>query len=85
MASAKVAITIPEEVLARVDVAARERRESRSSFISNVLRTALRARRDAEIARRLDALFMREDVAAEQRRITRELDSVGTDWCDERW
>jgi len=85
MASTKVAITIPEVVLARVDAAARERGESRSAFISNVLRVALRARRDREIRRRLDALFGSEEVVAEQRRITRELDRVGTDWSDERW
>lgn len=85
MASAKIAITIPENVLAAVDAAARERGESRSGFVSRVLRAALRARRDAQITRRLDELFRNEEVVAEQERLTREMDSVGADWSDERW
>ena len=85
MSTNKIAITVPEDVLAAVDAAAKERGESRSGFISRVLRAALRARRDAAITRRLDELFMNEDVAAEQRRLTREMDSAGTDWSNEVW
>ena len=81
----KIAITVPEEIVTQVDRAARKRGESRSTFISRVLRAALRARRDAEIARRLDELFQNEEVAAEQARVTRELDAAGTDWSHEGW
>ena len=85
MASAKIAITIPEEILVAVDAAARERGESRSGFVSRVLRVALRARRDAEITRRLDELFQNEEIVAEQQRLTREMDAVGADWSAETW
>ena len=85
MSTNKIAITVPEDVLEAVDAAAKERGESRSGFISRVLRAALRARRDAAITRRLDELFMNEGVAAEQRRLTREMDSAGTDWSNEAW
>jgi metal-responsive CopG/Arc/MetJ family transcriptional regulator len=85
MACLKIAITVPEEIVTQVDDAARKRGESRSTFISRVLRAALRARRDAEITRRLDELFQNEEVAAEQARVTRELDAVGTDWSGESW
>jgi hypothetical protein len=85
MPSSKIAITVPEDVLAAVDEAAKERGESRSGFISRVLRSALKARRDAAITRRLNELFMNEGVVAEQRRLTRELDAAGTDWDDEVW
>ncbi len=85
MASSKIAITVPEEVLAEVDAAARARGETRSGFISRILRTALRARRDAGITRRLNELFADESVVASQDRITREMDSAGTDWSDEVW
>jgi metal-responsive CopG/Arc/MetJ family transcriptional regulator len=85
MSSSKIAITVPEDVLAAVDSAAKERGESRSGFISRVLRTALRARRDAAITRRLNMLFMKEDLVAEQRRLTREMDAAGTDWSTETW
>jgi len=81
----KIAITVPEEIVTQVDDAARKRGESRSTFISRVLRAALRARRDAEITRRLDELFQNEEVAAEQTRVTRELDAAGTDWSHEGW
>lgn len=85
MSSSKIAITVPEDVLAAVDAAAKERGESRSGFISRVLRAALRARRDAAITRRLNELFMTEDAVAEQRRLTREMDAAGNDWSNEVW
>ena len=85
MARAKIAITVPEDVLSEVDAAARARGETRSGFISRILKTALKARRDAEITRRLNELFAEESVVATQERITREMDSAGTDWSDEVW
>ena len=85
MASAKIAITIPEDVLSEVDAAARERGESRSGFISRILRVALTSRRDAAITRRLNEVFADESVIADQERITRDMDAVGSDWTDEGW
>ncbi len=85
MARSKIAITVPEDVLSEVDAAARERGETRSGFISRILKTALKARRDAGITRRLNELFAEESVVATQDRITREMDSAGTDWSDEVW
>lgn len=85
MPAKKTAITVPEELLEAVDVAAASRGESRSSFINRVLRAAVRARRDAVITRRLDELFADEQLASEARRVAAELDEAGTDWADERW
>lgn len=85
MASSKIAITVPEDVLSEVDAAARVGGETRSGFISRILRTAMKARRDAGITRRLNELFADENVVNEQERITREMDSAGTDWSDEDW
>ena len=85
MASSKIAITVPEDVLSEVDAAARAGGETRSGFISRILRTAMKARRDAGITRRLNQLFADENVVIEQERITREMDSAGTDWSDEEW
>ena len=85
MARSKIAITVPEDVLSQVDAAARERGETRSGFISRILKTALKARRDAGITRRLNELFAEASVVATQDRITREMDSAGTDWSDELW
>lgn len=83
--TAKIAISMPQDVLAEVDRAARERGESRSGFIRRVLLTATRVRRDAEVTRRLDALFVAPGAAQEQHRLTSELDAAGTDWSDESW
>jgi hypothetical protein len=85
MTYAKTAIAVPEELLAEVDRAARARGESRSKYITRVLRAAVRARRDAEVTRRLDELFADDNVATEQRGTAGELDTLGTDWTGERW
>lgn len=85
MSSTKIAITVPADVLSEVDAAARAGGESRSGFISRILRTALKARRDAGITQRLNELFADEGVVLEQDRLTREMDSAGTDWPNEDW
>ena len=85
MALRKTAIAIPEDILDEVDRAARARGESRSRFISRILRLAMRARRDAEITRRLDALFANEPLAEEQRREAEDLGGLAVDWSDEHW
>jgi predicted transcriptional regulator len=85
MAYRKTAIAVPEDLLADVDRAAEQRGESRSRYITNVLRAAVRARRDAEITRQLNELFADEGVGAEQRHTADALDRVGTDWTDEDW
>ena len=71
MAHRKTAIAVPEDLLDEVDRAARARGESRSRFISRVLALVVRARRDAEITRRLDALFGDEPLAASAHAISR--------------
>jgi len=81
----KTAIAVPEDVLRAVDRAAHDRGESRSRYITRVLKAAVRARRDVEITRRLNELFEAEDAARGQRRDAAGLDRVGTDWDDERW
>jgi aminopeptidase N len=81
----KTAVSIPEEVLAEVDRAAEERGESRSGYITRVLRQAVRARRDADIMRRLNDLFADEEVRQDQARTADELDHAGTDFSEEGW
>jgi metal-responsive CopG/Arc/MetJ family transcriptional regulator len=81
----KTAIAVPESLLADVDRAANERGESRSAYITRVLAVAVRARRDAEITRKLDELFADARARKAQRRGAAVLDDAGTDWTDERW
>lgn len=57
MAVRKIAISVPEHVLAQVDAAAAERGENRSRFITQVLVLLAQARTDREISRRVNAVF----------------------------
>lgn len=67
MAVRKIAISVPEDVMAVVDRAAARRHTTRSAYITEVLRRVASARTDAEITRRIDAVFSDRDVAREQR------------------
>lgn len=81
----KIAIAVPDDLLAAVDRAARAGGESRNQFVTRVLRHAIRARRDAEITQQLNELFASTAVAQQQTRDASELDHVGSGWADERW
>ena len=71
MPARKIAISVPEHVLAQVDAAAAERGENRSRFITQMLVLLARARTDREIRRRVDAVFADPEVAREQLRTAR--------------
>jgi metal-responsive CopG/Arc/MetJ family transcriptional regulator len=81
----KTAIAIPEALLAAIDRAAKERHETRNRFVTRILERAVRARRDAEITRRLDELFADTGLVEAQKGEAAELEAAGTDWTDERW
>jgi metal-responsive CopG/Arc/MetJ family transcriptional regulator len=81
----KTAITVPADVLRGVDLAAKQRGESRSAFVSRVLALALKARHDREVTRRLDKLFADARTAHAQRRQAEDLDRAGSAWADEDW
>jgi hypothetical protein len=66
MPARKLAISVPEEVIREVDRAAKRRGMTRSGFITGVLSDVARARTDAEISRRVNALFADPDIAREQ-------------------
>ena len=83
MSRRKTTIAIPEDLLAAIDRAAQSRDESRNQFIIRVLQEAVHARRDAEITKRLNDLFI--DLAQEQSLWASDLDMVGTDWSEESW
>lgn len=81
MAVRKTAIAIPEELLNEIDRAAVERGESRSRYITNVLRQVVRLRRDADITRKLNEIHS-EAVSSEQLRGVEDLDDA---WREEGW
>ncbi len=67
MAMKKIAISLPEPVLARVDRLAASRGESRSRLIATVLDRVARAKRDRDITAQIDALLANGTIAAEQK------------------
>jgi metal-responsive CopG/Arc/MetJ family transcriptional regulator len=83
MGARKFAISIPQEVMEQIDAAAERRGITRSRFISDVLRKVARARTDAEITRRLDAVFSDPHVVREHRRTNREF--LGARARDDEW
>lgn len=80
----KTAISVPPRLLRAVDAAARSRGESRSRFIQEVLSAAVRARQDAGIRRRIDALFAEEAPRKTQRREALALESAHG-WDHDAW
>ena len=80
----KTAISVPARLLAQVDAAARGRGESRSRFIQRLLVEAVRSRRDADVRRRIDALFSEEPIRREQLRGAREFEQLLA-WDPETW
>lgn len=76
MAVRKLAISLPEEVLAQIDAAAAERGQTRSGFISASLVTLARARTDREISRLANQVFADPGMRREQGRTARALARV---------
>jgi len=84
MATRKLAISVPEDVVHDVDAAAKKRGMTRSGFITDILRRIARARSDAEISRRVNEVFADPEVAKEQaetaRKFNRNATEHGTEW-----
>ena len=85
MAIHKTSIAIDDELLEKIDRAARERGESRNRFVVKVLSQAVRARRDVQITKRLDELFADEELRQEQLKVAEELGSAAYSGTDEQW
>jgi hypothetical protein len=83
-AARKTAISVPPRLLELVDAAARQRGESRSRFIQRILVEAVRSRRDADVRRRIDALFADEGAAQTQKRDAALFEQVNA-WDRETW
>jgi hypothetical protein len=84
MAVKKIAISVPEDVVAAVDRAAEERGLTRSRFISDVLRQVAGVRTDAELSRKINEVFADPEIAREQRdtaeRTLRARPDCGDEW-----
>ncbi len=80
----KVAISLPEPVLATVDRLATRRGESRSHLIATILSRVARAKRDRDITAQIDALLADKSIAAEQKLTTDEFLRMSP-WPREKW
>jgi metal-responsive CopG/Arc/MetJ family transcriptional regulator len=85
MPAHKTSIAIDDDLLKKIDRAAKERGESRNRFVVKVLSQAVRARRDAQITKRLNELFADEELYSEQLKVAEDLGSVTSYWTDDQW
>lgn len=81
----RTAITLPEALLADVDRAARDEGTSRSAYIREVLREALRRRRSEAVTRALNEVYSDPDLREETARIAGEMEAGATAWAPESW
>lgn len=79
MGAQKVAITIPEEVLAMVDAASRRHKMSRSRLISRVLAEKMAEEQAIALKDAYDEVFSDPQVRKEQSETAAALESVGDD------
>ena len=84
MTMKKIAISLPEPVLERVDKLAASRGESRSHLIATVLDRVARAKRDRDVTAEIDALLADGTIAAEQKGTANEFLRVSP-WLREKW
>lgn len=84
MAMKKIAISLPEPVLQRVDRLAASRGESRSRLIATVLDRVARVKRDRDITAQIDALFADGTLAAEQKATANEFLRMSP-WLRGKW
>jgi metal-responsive CopG/Arc/MetJ family transcriptional regulator len=84
MAMKKIAISLPEPVLERVDRLAASRGESRSQLIATVLDRVARAKRDRDITAEIDALLADGTIAAEQKATANEFLRMSP-WLKGKW
>ncbi len=80
----KVAVSLPEPVLATVDQLAERRGESRSHLIATILSRVARAKRDRDITAQINALFADGTIQAEQKQTADEFLRMSS-WPKERW
>lgn len=80
----RVAISLPEPVLEKVDQLAARRGESRSHFIATLLSRVAHAKRDREITAQIDTLLKDDTIAAEQKRTADEFLRMSL-WGKESW
>ena len=69
----KIAMAIETEVLEEVDRVAKKRRTTRSSFIRDAVREALKTEHEARIEEAINSVFSDSDVRAEQAKASRSL------------
>lgn len=81
MAVRKIAISLPDEVLSRVDVLAKKAKTTRSGYITRILEQVSRASSQAEITDRINRVFSSIDVVEEQSETARVLwTAAERDW-----
>lgn len=84
MNTIKVAITIPKNLVAAIDMLSKQSKLSRSRFITDVLREKVLQEKEKMVKEAYDRVFSDDDIQKEQLEITRWLDGYdvveGQEW-----
>ena len=80
----KIAVSLPETVLATVNQLAERRGESRSHLIATILERVARAKRDRDITAQINALFADEEINQEQKHTAEAFLRMSL-WPKEKW
>ena len=81
----KLAITLPQELLKRVDSKAKQYHIARSKFIAKMLNTNLNIMDEAEVAASYDAVFQDKDIQAQQVAWSNELFQTQSSKILDKW
>jgi len=79
MNTQKVAITVPMEIIALVDMISRQKGMSRSKYISTVLREKIAEERNRTVKEAYDRLFKDDEIRKEQAATSKWFEGSGTD------
>ena len=80
----KIAVSLPETVLATVNQLAERRGESRSHLIATILERVAGAKRDRDITTQINALFADEGMSKEQQQTANAFLRMSP-WSKEKW
>lgn len=84
MTTQKVALTIPKELVAIIDVLSKREGISRSKFVSTLLREKVLVERDRHLQDTYNRIFSDEQIRKEQKETARWFENMsnkeGTEW-----
>ncbi len=79
MRKAKITISIPEDLLSRIEHLSKMRNQSRSAFIVDYLKKNISKLTEQEITNQFNAVFSNKEIITEQKNIANEFNLLGNE------